>query len=379
MHICFLSHEYPLWSGGGIGTFTQTLASSLVAHGLEVTVIGLFAIDKPEVVDDQGVAVHRIPAAKKGRFRFYRNAKAINAALHNLHACSPLDILESAELGLAFIDRSLQAKKIIRLHGGHHFFSTTLGGKPALWRGWQEKRSFGKSDALVAVSDFVGRETLRLLDVKDKDYRVIFNPVNPALFRACDPAEADSMQLLFYGTLCEKKGVRQLIQAMPMVRAKYPDVRLTLIGRDSHDSVSDGSYWESLSGILPSDHESYIRYLGPVPHNQLPGHIAKAAVCVFPSHMESFGLMVAEAMAMQKPVIFGQYGPGPEIVKHGETGLLCDSHDPKDIARHIIRMLDDPISAQEMAYSAREDVIARFSLDQIVLDNINFYKECLTT
>lgn len=377
MHICYLSHEYPLWSGGGIGTFTQTLARSLVTHGHEVTVIGLYDINATEVIDDRGVSVRRIPAAKQGRFRFYWNAKAINAALRDVHMRSPFDILESAELGLAFVDHNLPTKKIIRLHGGHHFFSTGLGGKPALWRGWQEKRSFQKSDALIAVSDFVGTKTLSLLNITDRPYRVIFNPVNAAMFLPSNLADVDPKQLLFYGTLCEKKGVRQMVQAMTIVHATHPDAKLTLIGRDTRGSTSGRSFWEELVMTLSPGHDSYINYLGPVPHDQLPGHIARVAACVFPSHMESFGLMVVEAMAMQKPVIFGGFGPGPEIVKHQATGLLCDSFDPTDIARQIIHVLDDPIRARAMGVAARMDVIERFSLEKIVLENICFYKECM--
>ena len=108
------------------------------------------------------------------------------------------------------------------MHGGHHFFAVELNKKPALWRGFQEKQSFKKADAYVAVSNYVGTQTQKYLQYQFP-FTTIYNSVDCNKFTPADVAKVKPNSLLFVGTVCEKKGIRQLVQALPLIKKEIPD------------------------------------------------------------------------------------------------------------------------------------------------------------
>ena len=118
-----------------------------------------------------------------------------------------------------------------------------------------------------------------------------------------------------------------------------------------------------------------IIFHGAIAFQDIPNAYAKAAVCVFPSHMETLGLVAPEAMAMEKPVIFTKLGPGPEVIIDGETGLLCNPHQPEDIANKIVYLLSNPELSLQFGKKARTSVLERFEITNLVVQNIAYYRK----
>ena len=114
---------------------------------------------------------------------------------------------------------------------------------------------------------------------------------------------------------------------------------------------------------------------GAVSFTEIPNVYAKAAVCVFPSHMETLGLVAPEAMAMEKPVIFTKLGPGPEVIVDGETGLLCNPQEPTEIASKIIQVLENPDFAYQLGKKAKISVLEQFEITKLVMQNIAYYRK----
>ena len=376
MHICFLTNEYPKagFPHGGLGSFVKTIAEALVANGVQVTVVGLNYVFSDETENINGVNVIRIRKSKIKGLAWYFNSKNIAKTIATLHKENPIDIVEGAELSLAFLPKIKEIKYVIRLHGGHHFFAEGENRGINWWKGFQEKRSFKKADAFIAVSNYVKNHTATYLSYHNKPIEVIFNPINIQLFQSQEVA-IETNNITFAGTICEKKGVRQLIQAFPLVKEKFPDAILNLYGRDWF--FPDGSsYIKMLKEIeLPKlgAFAKDVIFHGAVSFAEIPNAYAKAAVCVFPSHMETLGLVAPEAMVMEKPVIFTKLGPGPEVVVEDETGWLCNPHNPEDIANKIIQVLSNPHKAFEIAKKGRLSVLQQFEIKTIVLKNIEFY------
>ncbi|TCN56407.1 glycosyltransferase family 1 protein [Flavobacterium circumlabens] len=376
MHICFLTNEYPKegFPHGGIGSFVKTLAVALVKKGIRVSVIGInYTLnDETETVD--GVRIYRLKPSNVKMISWYFNFKAINKKIKEIHKDYPITIVEASELGLAFIKKIKNIKYIIRLHGGHHFFAESENRKVNKWKGFQEKRSFKNSDAFIAVSQYVKSHTEKYLSYNDKPVSYIYNPINTALFQPIIK-EIPASKIVFVGTVCEKKGIRQLIQAFPLVKKEYPDATLEIYGRDWF--FPDGSSYTQLlkEKELPrlAEIASHIHFHGPVPYTEIPNVYAGASICVFPSHMETQGLVAPEAMAMEKAVVFTQLGPGPETIENYKTGLLCDPHSPADIAEKIIWIFANREKAIEMGKTARQVVLEKYGLEHIVFQNIDFY------
>ena len=378
MHICFLTNEYPKegFPHGGLGTFVKTIAEELVSKNIQVSVVGLNYNPIDETEQLNGVTVIRIKRSKVKGLAWYFNSKNIAKTIATIHKKNPIDIVEGPELSLAFLPKIKGIKYVIRLHGGHHFFAEGENRGINGWKGFQEKRSFKKADAFIAVSNYVKSHTAKFLSYHNKPIEVIFNPINSQLFQPLETA-IEVSNITFAGTICEKKGVRQLIQSFPMVKEKFPNVILNLYGRDW--LFPDGSsYIKMLQEIeLPKigNISKDIIFHGAVSYNEIPSAYAKAAVCVFPSHMETLGLVAPEAMVMEKPVIFTKLGPGPEVIVDGETGLLCNPQEPTEIASKIIQVLENPDFAYQLGKKAKISVLEQFEITKLVMQNIAYYRK----
>lgn len=380
MHICFITHEYPKqgFPHGGLGSFVKTMAEALVKNGIQVSVVGLNYSSINEFTTENGVAIHRVKRSRVKGFSWLFNSFSINKKIKEIHAENPIQIVESPELDLAFIHKIKGVKYLIRLHGGHHFFAEGENRGINKWKGFQEKRSFDHADAFIAVSDYVKMHTEKYLSYRDKPVEVIFNPVNLAVFCPQNiPVEATN--ITFAGSVCEKKGIRQLIQAFGIVKKEFPEMQLNVYGRDWF--FPDGSSYmamlkkEVLPTIYPFD--SDVIFHGAKAYNEIPVVYAKARLCVFPSHIETLGLVAPEAMAVGKLVVFTNKGPGPEVIQHQENGLLCNPLDPDDIAEKIIWALKNEEKAKQIKEEARKSVLNRFELSKLVLENDQFYKSIL--
>lgn len=377
MHVCFVLHEYPKpgYPHGGIGSFVKTIAGELVKNGFRVSVVGINYTDEDESAEENGVFIYRIKKTVVKGLSWWINQSRINRKIKQIHTQNPIDVVETAELGLAFLDKIKGVKYVIRLHGGHHFFSEAENRGINPWKGFQEKRSFAKADAFIAVSDYVKSHTAKYLSYHNKKVTLLSYPIDTHLFRPLDVPVVPN-RLVFAGTVCEKKGVRQLIQAFPKIKSEFPEATLEIYGRDWF--FPDGSSYiamlrEKELPLIGTAAES-IHFGGTVSHLDIPQKYAEAEVCVFPSHMETQGLVAPEAMVMEKTVVFSKLGPGPETITDGETGLLCDPYNPESIAQKVIWAFTHKAAVAEMQKKAAIAARNKYGLERCVGLNIEFYK-----
>lgn len=377
VHVCFVCNEYPPAPHGGIGTFTQTLGRALVARGHRVTVVGAVGPTLAGTTNDEGVHVVRVATTGVPRIGAVAETVRMRAAIRAVHRQHRIDVLETQEIGLTHVPDDIPAVRVVRMHGGHHFFADAAGRRPLLARGWLERRSVRRADVLCAVSHYVAAETRRLLGLGERPIEVLPNPVDTARFCPSDPADEEPGTVLFAGTVCEKKGIRELVAAMCTVVAAEPHARLVVAGRDTKDPRTGTSITEVLRGSLPPAVASRVTFLGSVAHDAMPQLFARAAVVACPSHMEAQGLVVLEGLAMGKVLVVGGRGPGPEIVEDGVSGLLCNPHDPDAIAAAIITALRDGPLRARLRTAARARAESCFALHDLVLRNERFYERCL--
>jgi glycosyltransferase involved in cell wall biosynthesis len=106
--------------------------------------------------------------------------------------------------------------------------------------------------------------------------------------------------------------------------------------------------------------------------------LAGADLFLLPSQNESFGLSALEALACGAPVVASDSGGIREVVKDGETGVLCAVGDVDGMARASIRILRDEHRWSAMSTAAAADARARFGLDAIVGQYEALYRHALT-
>jgi glycosyltransferase involved in cell wall biosynthesis len=376
LHICFLCNEYPPGRHGGIGSFVQTLARELVRQGHRASTVGLYPIARPVREEDSGVSVIRIPEGRIPNLRIASNYFRLQRVLRSLHRERPIDVLEGAERSFCLVSPRLPVPRLIRMHGGRVYFRLALGQVPDRQSVLEERRSFGVATHLCAVSRFVGESTREWLKLGLRRIPVILNPVDLRIFYPRDPALEEDGLIVYVGTMVEKKGIRQLVEAMPEVAAGYPAARLVAYGNDTSDPATGESFTAMLRRRLAPEVAGRIEFAGPVRRDLLPELMARAAVCVYPSHMEALPIAWVEGLAMGKAVVASQTGPGPEVVENGVSGLLANPHDPGSIAAALLRVLPDRGLRDRLGKAARERAERLFSLDRLVHENVAFYRTC---
>lgn len=182
--------------------------------------------------------------------------------------------------------------------------------------------------------------------------------------------------MVFVGTVCEKKGVKNLVLAIDQVKDQFPNVHLDIYGKDWYFSNGD-SYKDMIREMIKGRLESHIQLHDPVPHDQIPEIYESAEICIFPSFMETQGLVAPEAMAMGKLVIFTDKGPGPETIQHGIDGFLCNPLEVSSIAEAIREAFQALGRKKEISRAARKTIEENFGLSKILKENVNFYNQVI--
>ena len=157
--------------------------------------------------------------------------------------------------------------------------------------------------------------------------------------------------ILYAGRVNEKKGVEELVRALPSVREKH-DAKLLIAG------IVDATYLCYLETLISDlGVEDSVIVAGPIPNNKMPELFGSSDVFAFMSRGgEGMPRVLLEAMACEKPVIATATAGIPDVVKDGINGFTVKVGDYADLARKIIKILDDKDLAGRLGSSARQTV-----------------------
>ena len=164
------------------------------------------------------------------------------------------------------------------------------------------------------------------------------------------PGRTDSVvpTVLFVSTLYPYKNADRLVQAFARAAPSLPSgARLVIVGRDP-----DGRQHPRLAGLAESlGVGNRVELTGKIGDDELEERYRQAAVLVYPSLAEGFGLPVLEAMARGVPVIAADRTSLPEVV--GDAGLLVDPESTAGIGNAIVRVLIEPGLANRLSGAGR--------------------------
>ena len=156
--------------------------------------------------------------------------------------------------------------------------------------------------------------------------------------------------------LFPRKGYEVMLNAMPMVMAEVPEAHYLIIG------TGDKAYGQGLKTLVKElDLEECVHFVGF--QQSVYPVLAALDLYVHPALMEGFGIAVLEAMAMRKPVVATSTGGVPEIVQHGETGLLVPPGDPDALAQAVMSLLRDVPGCVALGQAARKRIEACFTVE----------------
>jgi glycosyltransferase involved in cell wall biosynthesis len=183
---------------------------------------------------------------------------------------------------------------------------------------------------------------------------------------------AGEPQILFVGRFSRNKGVPDLVRAMTDICAEVPRARLAVIGFGPDEDRIRAT-------IADQGLDDRVAVVGRVARDEIPIYLASADLLVLPSiRIEGLGVVLLEALASETPVVGSDVGGIPDIISDGETGLLCRSGDPADIAATCVRMLSDPELHRLTALNGRRLVEKRFSWERIGARLESVLESCLS-
>jgi glycosyltransferase involved in cell wall biosynthesis len=167
----------------------------------------------------------------------------------------------------------------------------------------------------------------------------------------------DRPVLLSLGRLDPRKRLDLLLDAFALVRERRREVRLQIIGRPGYAP-------RQLSVLEDFAHRSSVDYLPPVPRQQVPLQLRRAAVLVQTSENENFGSAVAEALACGTPAVVGPSNGTAAYLDENSTAF--DRYTPESVAEAVIRTLDRHREApEEVARTTRASAERWFSAARV--------------
>lgn len=229
-------------------------------------------------------------------------------------------------------------------------------------------------DFFIANSDKIYRRLEQV--AKEKTIRLVNNFVPAEYFRdEAISAEASNIRLISINNGFSKvKNVTTLLRAFAIVRERFPDVSLTLVGRDfeRHGPCYKWAVKRNLSDGL--------RFLGRLQSADTQKELRRSYILVHPSLEESFGNTLVEAMAAKVAVVGGRdSGAVPGVLGGGEAGILVDAKCMCEMARAVIRLLSDFHEYECLVENAFRFAKMYYSAREAAVRHVALYEEAITS
>ena len=166
--------------------------------------------------------------------------------------------------------------------------------------------------------------------------------------------------VLFVGRLASNKGLRTLLPAFAQLARHDPSASLVLVGADGGQRAGTERAAREL-GI--ADRVRLVGFLAD--ESLLAAAFREARLFVLPSEYEAFGLVLLEALAQGTPVVASRVGGIPEFIDDQRAGLLTPPGDAAALATALLSLWDDPERRRRMGEFGRDQVVPRYSWDEV--------------
>ncbi len=392
MRVTFLVANYAP-SVGGAQTLVQRVAEGLGARGHHVEVVTTDALLPPGgknagristgVAVMGGVIVRRWPVAR----RTHSVARHLSRSLARLGVWSePIRAATIGPLGLRLMREARRAGRTADVVVGVSApYLTLLGADLATRRtraayaamplvhlsghelpGWV-LRSLRRADGCTALTT---AERDWLVDNGIDLSRVCVLPpgCDPDLYPDLAPSEARAMlgfpehlTVGYLGRLALHKGIDTLLDSLPAIRARFPDVSVLIAGPRTG--------WRDLDRRIEqamAESGGRLIFRDGFRDDERPVLLAACDVVAFPSREESFGMVTIEAWSARRAVVAGDIEAARCVIRPGDDGELVPVGDPLALADAVVKLLDDPDARARLGAAGRERAVHEFSWDTVI-------------
>jgi glycogen(starch) synthase len=387
LRVLMLSWEFPPVLVGGLGRHVHQLSTALVAAGHEVTVVTRHAPGAPleEYID--GVRVVRTPEDPPLFPLATPSLLAWTMAFNHALTRAALRAAENGEYDVIHAHDWLVTHTAVTLkeHLDLPLIATIHATEAGRHQGWlpgEMNRCIHsveywlghEASRVMVCSGYMRWEVSRLLDLPTDKIEVVPNGVDSSVWQAVPRAVAEARSryagegplLGFAGRLVYEKGVQDLIEALPTLRAHHPGLRLVIAG--------DGPCKQELSDLIRDRRlQRAVSFTGFLGEGELPAVLAAMDTVVVPSIYEPFGMVALEAASAGAPLAVAETGGLAEIVEPGVTGVTFPAKDPQALASAVSTLLSDESFACRVAVNARNMIAERYGWATVARRTVEAY------
>lgn len=353
MRVLILNYEYPPLGGGAANAMFHIVREFASRGGLVVDVV-TSASDGTAATEQlsENVVVHKLPV-RKDRIHYWTQKEILDYSrragphVRELLDNREYDLIHAFfALPCGYIARRYRARVpyIVSLRGSDvPGFNTRLARiEPLL------KPVFRRvlRDAAAIQANSEGLRDLALRTAEPAEIEIIYNGVDCEQFRPpTSLGRSGALRLISVCRLIERKGVGDLIEALPRVKAALGDCRLTIVGEGNLESELKAQ--AARLGVTED-----IEWLGFVEHDKLPELYNQADIFILPSHYEGMSNSLLEAMAAGLAVVVTDTGGTRELFRN--NGRIVAAGSPGSIAEAVIELGSDRAELEACATRSRK-------------------------
>lgn len=349
--------------------YTIELANSLINH------VDLTLIQTEKVYNTcQGTLDPRIRTIsfKKPRMRDPRNFSAMVEMIQIIRDLQP-DLLHVQETNDPWYDATLLLNKMPPLVTTVHDVFRHPGDKQSVFGADYTRRvAFYRSQQIIVHANHLKMAMIENFRVPAQKLTTIphgeLGSLYQRLVKNQQPIAREPYTLLFAGRIWPYKGLKYLIEAMPMIAASIPEVKLIIAGSG-----------ESINQYLPenydrSRYEILNRFITPSEIVQL---FQRSTLSILPYIEASQSGVAALACGMGTPMVAASVGGLSELIRHGQDGLLVPPASANKLADAIIRLLKDRALQQQMRQSLSDRCDQDLKWSNIASQTVEIYHKAI--
>ncbi len=241
-------------------------------------------------------------------------------------------------------------------------------------KGWLLKKAYRRADHILCISNYTLSRIKKYVP-ELSNLSVVHLGVDANVFTGnkSKKKKNNSPHLLVTGEIKSRKGQYYTVRAVDILKKKYPDVKLTIIGY-----IGSGAYYKKIQDyIAERDLSGNIRFLRGITDEELAKEYQSADIYVMPSlsrgeNFEGFGLVYLEAGLYGVPSIGSRNSGAEDAIIDGKTGYLIEQESAEEIARAVEKIFSrdnyDALSQQARLFAQK------FTWDKTVAGCIQAYE-----
>lgn len=376
MRIAIVCSYFP-WppSVGGVETIVRNVSEELAKRGHEVHVITtpfdvttMKKVSEYGVEERNGVIVHKL---KPGKLRL-GYARFLEGLKDSIYKVKP-EIVHSHNLHphlfqLARWKSELKYKLVVELHHPAielDFFIQKMLMPFAVTM----LKKYSKAIDVFIAHTILEKKWLNAKGIHEDKIKIVRFPAIPSslIDRYNTPSESLN-DVIYVGRVVYRKGLHVLIKALSEVKRVCGEVRSTIVG------PSDPRYLSKLIALVKQLRlENSITFKGVVQEEEKYRIIKNHKVLVLPSIRDYTPSVLIESQALGVPVVATNVGAIPEMVIHGETGLLVRPNDEYELAKGLILLLKDETLRRELSIKAKA-FAKNFTIETVIGELEKIYR-----